>query len=136
MLITVPDIEARTGTTYTGTELARVNAAIADVSALIEDFCKKTWLAPVPPAVVAIAASEVRRNLNMDPGVANERVADLASGYAYAGAVLALTPDTERALRRVLRSSRSPISTIQLVRPEDWPVTPPVIPPDTPPVVP
>lgn len=119
MLVTVADIEARTGTIYVGAELARVNAAIADVSALIEDFCKKTFLAPVPPAVVAIAAGEVRRNLNTEPGVANERVADLASGYAYGGAVLALTPDSERALRRVLRGTRGPIGYIQLVRPEE-----------------
>lgn len=129
MLITAADITARTGVTYEGTELARVNAAIQDVSALIEDYCKKVWPSPVPPAVIAVTASEVRRNLNMEPGVANERVADLSSGYAFGGDVLPLTPGTEKALDRALRKSRSPIGTIQLVRPENWVDVPPVVTP-------
>jgi hypothetical protein len=120
LLVTVADIEARTATVYAGAELARVNAAIADVSALITDYCRRVFTDPVPAGVVAVAAMEVRRVLNTEPGIATERVADLSSGFAYGGSAVALSPDAMRALDRYMRSLRSGIGIIQLIRPEDW----------------
>jgi hypothetical protein len=125
VLITAADTTAWTGEVYSGTELDRVNAAIA---AFIEIFLLirgVTVTTPAPPALVAIARLEVPRALNSEPGVSNERVGDLASGHAYGGAAYDLSPGAERALRRYARSIRKGVNTIRLVRPENWDVIAP-----------
>jgi hypothetical protein len=123
VLITAADITAWTGEIYTDSDLERVNAAIADVSASIEIFLLTRGITvpdPVPALLVAVARMEVRRVLNSEPGVATERLGDLSSGYAYGGAAYDLSPGAEHALRRYVRSLRGVISSIQLVRPEYW----------------
>ena len=114
MLLDISDIEARTGNSYTDpAEIARVEAAIEDVTALIESYCKRTF-DPVPAAVKAVAAREVIAALNVDPGIASERVGDLSTAYAGSGAVTALSTASMRVLRR-FRSK--PAYSIQLVSP-------------------
>ena len=115
MLLDISDIEARTGNSYTDpAEIARVEAAIEDVTALIESYCKRTFTDPVPAAVKAVAAREVIAALNVDPGIASERVGDLSTAYAGSGAVTALSTASMRVLRR-FRSK--PAYSIQLVSP-------------------
>lgn len=122
-LVTVEDVQARTGETYQGTELARVNAFIEDVSALIGDFVATLGGSipdPTPGSVKAVAVMEVRRYLNTDPGVYTERVDVISDSFAYQGAAVALSPGAEDSLKRWIRSTRKGLRTIQLVRPECW----------------
>lgn len=131
MLITADQVSALTGQTYEGIELNRVNAAIEDVSASIEVFLAIRRIAvpvPTPAAIVTVARMEVRRVLNSEPGVSTERLADLSSGYAYGGAAYDLSPGAQSALKRYVRSLRGPLSSIQLVRPENWDEIPPTTP--------
>ncbi|WP_431911731.1 hypothetical protein [Nonomuraea jabiensis] len=118
MLMSVTDIEARTGQVYEGAQLAQVEAYVMDVTALVEDFLDISFVSTAPPvAVRAIAVREVMRYLNTDPGVATEHIGDLSTGYAGAGAIEVLAPATEAALRRYrsrLRGRRG-IGSIQLV---------------------
>jgi hypothetical protein len=121
VLITVDDVQARTGESYEGADLARVNAFIEDVSALITDFCLPTVIpSPTPGSVKAVAAMEVRRYLNTEPGVYTDRIDTLSEAYGYRGAAVVLAPEAEAALTKWIRTQRSAIRTIRLVRPEDW----------------
>jgi hypothetical protein len=131
MLITVADVQARTGETYADAELARVNAFIEDVTGLVTDFCSPTIIPdPTPASVKAIAAMEVRRFLNTEPGVSQDRVDTLSEGYAYGGAAIALSPGAEAALKKWLRTKRSSLRTVRLVRPAEWDVIAPTAPTD------
>ena len=123
MLITASDITAWTGETYEGPALDQVNAAIADVSASIEIFLLLRGITvptPTPASLVAISRMEVRRYLNSEPGISNERIADLSSGYAYGGAAYVLSPGAESALQRYARTLKGSMGSIRLVRPERW----------------
>ncbi|MEU7830389.1 hypothetical protein [Nonomuraea sp. NPDC049129] len=115
MILTVADIEARTGQVYEDTQLDQVNAFITDVTALVEDFLGRVFTptSPAPAGVRGITAREVIRYLNEDPGVAADRVGDLSTSYAHQGAVVVLSADTVTQLRRYKR--RSGIGSIQLV---------------------
>jgi hypothetical protein len=114
MLVTPSDIEARTGSVYTEpTDLARVVAAITDVSALIEAHCRRSFT-EVPLAVRAVAAGEVILRLNVDPGIQSERVGELSTSYS--GSSMALS-SASRAVLKPYR--RSVFGTIRLVRPPD-----------------
>ncbi|GAA3537207.1 hypothetical protein GCM10022419_016310 [Nonomuraea rosea] len=100
MLMTVTDIEARTGQTYEDEQLDRVNAFVGDVTALVESYLGRTYTTSTPPAAVrAVACLEVIRYLNTDPGVASDRIGDLSTAYAYGGAVVVLSRDAKDALR-------------------------------------
>lgn len=75
------DIAARLGRTLdSATEVARVQAFIEDVSALITNFCRRSFL-PVPDAVKAVTCAEVIRILNSNPGVNAETVGDIQVTY-------------------------------------------------------
>lgn len=114
MLMSVADIEARTGQVYEDERLDQVNAFITDVTALVEAFLGRTYDTATPPAAVkAVACLEVIRYLNTDPGVASDRVGDLSTSYAYGGAVVALSKDTKDALRPF--RWRSGLGSIQIV---------------------
>lgn len=130
MLITVADVQARTGETYVSTELARVNAFIEDVTGLVTDFCLPTIMpTPTPATVKAVAVMEVRRFLNTEPGVSQDRVDTLSEGYAYGGAAVALSPGAVDGLKKWLKTKRkTSLRTIRLVRPSEWDVIPPTTP--------
>jgi hypothetical protein len=118
-LISVSDVEARTGETYTGTELARVNAFIDDISALVELYARKTW-APTPAAIKAVVANEVRYYLNIEPGVASEQVDILRTSYANTGQVQDLSDSAKATIDEFLKMEmgiprRGGIGTIQLI---------------------
>lgn len=116
MLLTVADIEARTGQTYEDEQLTKVESYVQDVTALVEDFLGISYETATPPtALRAIAAREVMRYLNTDPGVSSDHIGDLTTNYV--GGIDVLSPQTEAALRRYrsrLRG-RSGISSIRLV---------------------
>jgi hypothetical protein len=113
--VSVADIEARTGQTYSEpVDLARVNAFIEDVSALIESYCRKQFTAPVPAAIKAIAAKEVIAALNVDPGIASERIGDLSTSYGFGGSVVTLSSSTKDALFPYRRTG---IGSIRLISP-------------------
>lgn len=114
-IITVADIEARTGQTFEDERLVQVKSFITDVTALVETWLGRvfTSTSPAPAAVKAVACLEVIRYLNTDPGVATDRVGDLSTGYAYGGAVVVLSRDAKEALRPFRR--RPGISSIRVV---------------------
>lgn len=113
MLMSVADIEARSGQVYEDEQLDQVQALIDDVTGLVEDFLGRYFTTAAPPrAVKAIACMEVRRHLNVDPGIASDRVGDLSTGYAHQGEVVVLSPSALARLRPYKR--RSGIGSIQL----------------------
>lgn len=116
-IITVADIEARTGQTFEDERLVQVKAFVKDVTALVESFLgrKYTTTSPAPDAVKAITCLEVIRYLNTDPGVSSDRVGDLSTGYAYGGAVVVLSRDVREALRPF--KARSGIGSIRMITP-------------------
>jgi hypothetical protein len=121
VLITVEDVQARTGQTYTDTDLARVNAFIEDVSGLIADYCYPLTIpSPTPATVKAVAALEVRRMLNVEPGVAQERIDNLSESFEAGGATLALSNGAKDALNGWKRTQRKGISTLRLVTPRQY----------------
>ncbi|SFI81946.1 hypothetical protein SAMN05216275_10578 [Streptosporangium canum] len=114
MLMSVADIEARTGQVYEDERLDQVNAYITDVTALVESFLGRTYDTATPPAAVrAVACLEVIRYLNTDPGIAADRVGDLSTNYAYGGSVVALSSDVKTALRPF--KWRSGLGSIQVI---------------------
>lgn len=116
MLLTVADIEARTRQVYEDEALTQVESYILDVTGLVEDFLDISYATTSPPnAVRAIAAREVMRYINTDPGITSDHIGELSTGYQ--GGIDVLSPQTEAALRRYrgrLRGRRG-IGTIQLV---------------------
>ncbi|MEO3860128.1 hypothetical protein [Acrocarpospora sp. B8E8] len=114
MLMSVDDIEKRTGQVFEDERLDQVSVYITDVTALVESFLGRSYdTVAAPAAVKAIACLEVIRNLNTDPGVAGDRVGDLSTTYAYGGAVVVLSPDAKAELRRFRK--RSGIGSIQII---------------------
>ena len=63
-LATVLDVEARLGRSVTEQEMARAEALIVDVSALISGYCGRDF-SEVPPAVAGVAAQVVVRALTV-----------------------------------------------------------------------
>ncbi|MER5643944.1 hypothetical protein [Streptosporangium sp. NPDC002524] len=114
MLMTVTDIEARTGQVFEDERLIQVQSFIADITALVETFLRRSYATTRAPASVkAIACLEVIRTLNTDPGVAADRVGDLSTTYAYAGAVTTLSPAAKESLRPFRR--RGGLGSIQVI---------------------
>lgn len=114
MLMTVADIEARAGRTFEGEQLTQVESYVADVTALVEDYLGRSFeTATPPPAVRAIACREVMAWLNVDPGVASDRVGDVSTSYTDGGAVVGLSERALRQLRRYRR--RRGVGSIQVV---------------------
>lgn len=118
-LATAAEVTARSGVTYTGTELTRVNAYLDDVSVLVLRFVRP-WNPVDDPDVKAIVIKEVRAWLNEEPGIANERVDVLQTAYANGGdpqylseAAQAELEDWVRAQQGVPR--RGGIGTIELI---------------------
>lgn len=118
-LIEVADVQARTGETYSGTELARVNAFIQDISALVELYARKTW-SPTPDAITGLIVNEVRYYLNVEPGVSSEQVDVLRTSYANAGQVQDLSQSAKDTIDEFLKMEagiprKGGIGTIQLI---------------------
>ncbi|MEU5878185.1 hypothetical protein [Spirillospora sp. NPDC047279] len=117
MLITAAEVSVQTGTVYTGAELDKVNSFITNVSDAIEAYCRKTFPDPAPGVIKAVALIEVRRLLNSEPGVSNEKIADLSSGYAYGGAAVILSNSSLDLLTNYLRWISPRYGSIRLVSP-------------------
>lgn len=118
MIVTVADVEAMTKTTYVDEDLTQVTFLVESVSALMEDALGPVVIPdPVPRSLVLIGVNEVRMHLNMEPGVANERLDVLSQGYAYGGAVQSLSLGALAALRRWRARNSPSFSYIRLVPP-------------------
>ncbi|MEU9871110.1 hypothetical protein AB0C87_24985 [Actinomadura sp. NPDC048021] len=117
MLITADEVSVQTGQTYTGTDLDKVNSFIQNISDAIEVYCRRTFSDPVPGAIKAVALLEVRRLLNSEPGVANEKIADLSTGYAYGGGAVLLSNSAKSDLRAYLRWKRPGVGSIRVFSP-------------------
>jgi hypothetical protein len=109
-LITVAQLEARLGETFTGAKLTQVTALIDDASALVNqvartDFANVTsFPTGVPGTIVAVAAQMIRRSLE-NPG---ELTGENMGTYGYqaqqptpSGGSLYVT----RAERRIIREA-------------------------------
>lgn len=114
MIITAADVGTQNKTTYTGEDLAQVESFIENVSAAIEMYCKRSFSEPVPSVIKAIALLEVRRLLNSEPGVANERLAELSTTYEFT----ALLSNSSKAdLKAYLRWTSPRVGVIRLYSP-------------------
>ena len=117
MLITAEEVSVQTGQTYGGADLDRVNSFIQNVSDAIEVYCRRTFSDPVPGAIKAVALLEVRRLLNSEPGVANEKIADLSTGYAYGGGSVLLSNSAKADLRAYMRWKHPSVGSIRVFSP-------------------
>lgn len=120
-MFTVADVQTVTKTTYVDADLAQVEFLVECVASLMQDeLGPVTVPVPTPKSLVLVGVNEVRMHLNMEPGVANERLDVLSQGYAYGGAVQSLSAGAKAALK-AWRSRNTPsFSYIRLVRPEEW----------------
>jgi hypothetical protein len=122
VLITADEVSVQTGQTYTGAELARVESFITNVSASIEAYCRRTFTAPVPGAIKSVALMEVRRRLNVEPGLVNERIGDLGQGFERGSEIL--TSSSMAALDAYLKWTTPRMGSIRLVSPLRQPALP------------
>lgn len=114
MLVTVEEVGRRNRTTYTGDDLIQVESFIQDISAAIETYTKRTFADPVPEFIKAVALLEVRRLINSEPGIKNERIAELSTTYEFT----ALLSNSAKAdLRAYLRWTSPAASYIRLFSP-------------------
>lgn len=91
-LITAADVTARSGTTYAGAELTKVNAFIDDASALVRLIAETDFHDPDSGAEVALPAaikpalvSMVRRALEVPVGAAAGLSSETLPSYSWAG---------------------------------------------------
>ncbi|TDB90914.1 hypothetical protein E1264_03555 [Actinomadura sp. KC216] len=122
MLITAAEVSVQTGQTYTGDALTRVESFIQNVSDSIEAYCRRTFTDPVPGAIKAVALIEVRRMLNVDPGIDDERIGDLGTGFVGTNEILSAS--SLAALDAYLRWTTPRASSLRLVSPLRGPALP------------
>ncbi|GAA0455790.1 hypothetical protein ABZ951_04355 [Streptomyces sp. NPDC046215] len=110
MPVSVTDIEIRIGRTFEEPEKPRVQAFIADATALVRDYCGPRYVEE-SPAIRAVLCSEVIRWLAIQPGVVSERVGDMEVQWG-ASATQSLSPAARDGLRRYRRQ----LGSISLTR--------------------
>lgn len=97
----IADVEARLGREITDPlEQSQVTAYIADVSALVDNYTRRSFLDPVPGDVKAVVCNEVISSLNSKPGVTSERVDVIELSYSYATGSGSISNQSKLALRR------------------------------------
>ncbi|MER6912242.1 hypothetical protein ABT354_11260 [Streptomyces sp. NPDC000594] len=104
--MTVSDIEVRIGRTFAPEEKPRVEAFIADASALARDYCGTSYSEDAP-GIRAVLCSEVIRWLAVQPGVVRERTGDLEVEFGSVSSAQQLSPIAKAALRRYRPGLRS-----------------------------
>lgn len=117
------DVSARLGRVLDpATEIPKVQALIDDVSALVDGFCRRTFV-PVPGVVKAVVCLEVIRALNSTPGVSMEHVGDVL--VRYAESPTALSDSAQKTLKRYrVRMASVPLLGSSWPEPADqWPTT-------------
>lgn len=87
-LITIAELQARTGQTYAGTELAKANAAIEDASALVRqigesEFHDAAAALALPEAIRPVVVAMVRRALEVPTGAAAGLTAEMVGAYSW-----------------------------------------------------
>lgn len=87
-LITIAELQARTGQTYAGTELAKANAAIEDASALVRqigesEFHDVAAALDLPEAIRPVVVAMVRRALEVPTGAAAGMTAEMVGAYSW-----------------------------------------------------
>jgi hypothetical protein len=107
-LITVEQLEARLGTTFSGTGLTQVEGLIDDASALVRQVARWTDAQPttVPGTIVAVMGQMLRRALD-NPG---ELTAEQMGAYGWqaqqaSGGERGGTLYVTRAERRIIREA-------------------------------
>jgi|SRR5687768_15291047 hypothetical protein len=106
MLVSVEDIQERLAQAIEGDEAIRVEAIIADVSALVVSHCRNEFTPTVPADVKAVVCSEVIRNMNANPGIIAEEIGEISTRYTTYR--FGLSADA----RAVLRSYRRRIASV------------------------
>lgn len=82
-LATIPDLEVRLGSTLSGTDLARAQANLADVSVLVRSAAGKDWsLADVPEVAGLVVIQATLRAYRNPDGFAGENIGG-AYSYTY-----------------------------------------------------
>lgn len=112
-LITVADLETRLGSSLGETESAQAEALIDDASALVrdvaeDDFINDDGALDVPPEIVPVVATMVRRSMENPLGRTGETLGDYSwqqqpSGGAGMPATLYPTRREKRIIRRAAK---------------------------------
>lgn len=106
-LASIADLEARLGTTFTGTELARATALLDDASALARDVAGTTWIDPDTGALLSIPGSvrwavlrAAERAIRNPEGYSAESAGDYSFQRTGVQPGVYLTEAEEQAIRR------------------------------------
>ncbi|QLE71106.1 hypothetical protein FGW37_05360 [Streptomyces rectiverticillatus] len=108
--VTVDDVAVRLGRSIPEDERPRVQAFIADVLALIQDFCGSGYRETA--VIKALTCAEVVRWLAIQPGIVSEKVGDLEVTFGSTATAQSLSPASKAALTRY----RPGLSSIPLTR--------------------
>lgn len=90
-LITIAELEARTGKEYADAALAQANAAIEDASALVRligesEFHDEAGNLDVPEAIRPVVVAMVRRALEVPTGAAAGLTGEMVGAYSWQSA--------------------------------------------------
>lgn len=90
-LISIEDLEARTGKEYAGTQLAQAEAFIEDASDLVRliaetDFHDDAGALDLPGAIRPVVVAMVRRALEVPVGAAAGLTAEMVGAYSWQSA--------------------------------------------------
>lgn len=106
-LASIADLEARLGTTFTGTELARATALLDDASALARDVAGTTWTDPDTGVLLSIPGSvrwavlrAAERAIRNPEGYSSESAGDYSFQRTGVQPGVYLTEAEEQAIRR------------------------------------
>lgn len=88
-LLSIAELQARTGKTYSGTELAQANAFIEDASALVREIAETDFHDPDtgafarPEAIRPVVVAMVRRALELPVGAAAGLTGEQIGAYGW-----------------------------------------------------
>ena len=103
-LITVAQLEARLGETFSGTKLAQVETLLDDASALVRQVARTDFATSVPATIVTVVGQMVRRALDNPGELTGENMGTYgwqAQQPSPSGGSLYIT----RAERRIIREA-------------------------------
>ncbi|MDM7488715.1 hypothetical protein QT969_10470 [Rhodococcus sp. CSLK01-03] len=79
-LATVADVEARLGHPLTAEESTKAEALLSEASVLVEGFCRRVFVAPIPTAVPVVVSRMVARVLATPEGSEGVESTQMSAG--------------------------------------------------------
>jgi aminopeptidase N len=106
--VTVDEVATLLGRELESSESDKAEALISYISALVDNYCRRTFSDPVPDAVKGQVCYEVVRALNSSPGLTAETTGDVSYQYVSGSGTLS------RAAKDVLNRYRLRFASVRL----------------------